>query len=62
MSVGEYSSTEWPSGRSRIYLSDPMPTESDDKAPSAVHKGSNRRGWTDAVLKCAVQRGMLLGS
>lgn len=60
MSIGEYRSTERPSGRSRIYLSDPAPTESDDKAPGAVHKGSNLREWTGEMCGSAWDASWLL--
>lgn len=33
----------------RIYLYDPMPTETDDKAPSAFNKGSNPQWFVDQI-------------
>ena len=46
----------------RIYLTDPAPAETDDKAPGAFNKGSNLHKWTDTVLKRVVWHRMLLGS
>lgn len=46
----------------RIYLPDPAPTQSDDKAPRAFNKGSNLHQRTDKVLTQAVWHRMLLGS
>lgn len=33
----------------RIYLNDPVPTETDDKAPSAFNKGSNLQWFVDQI-------------